>query len=108
MPMPLKLKHEYHDGIITEVRFRDDRDVIVFVRLCSWGNQSSGPATISFIQVKNFQQVYQAFESVMEQHPEREYVDHVFGIVRNKDRSYELQCINAGCIRIEAVSILET
>jgi len=53
----LKLKHNYHDAIIREIRFRENADVFFDVELCSCCNLSPGPVTLGLLGLRNFTDV---------------------------------------------------
>lgn len=103
----LKLKHGYHDAMVSAIRY-ESRDVILDVELCSCCNPSTGPATISFLGVRNFQTVQDALETARKINSGRKYIDEIIGIIRSEDRGILLDLQTAGGVRVDAQGILET
>ena len=102
----LKLKHGYHDAMVSAIRY-ENRDVILDVDLCSCCNPSAGPATISFLGVRNFQTVQDALETARRINIGRKYIDEIVGIVRSEDRGMLLDLQTAGGVRVDAQGVLE-
>src|SRR5918993_5836653 len=102
----LKLKHGYHDAMVSAIRYQN-RDVILDVNLCSCCNASAGPATISFLSVRNFETVRNALESARRENTGRKYIDEIIGIIRSEDRGILLDLQTAGGVRVDAQGIFE-
>src|SRR5215213_1805923 len=102
----LKLKHGYHDAMVSAIRYQD-RDVILDVVLCSCCNELPGPATISFLRVRNFETVRDALESARGANRGRRFIDEIIGMIRNEDRTILLDLQTAGGVRVDARHISE-
>src|SRR5262249_14351854 len=102
----LKLQHEYHDARITAIRYRDTTDVILEIDLCGCCNPSPGSATLSFLGLRNFQEVQQALERAREANAGRGSIDEIVAIVR-EERGYLLDLATVGGVRVDARGLHE-
>ena len=102
----LKLKYGYHDAMVWAIRYQN-REVILDVELCSCCNASPGPATISFLDVRNFEMVQEALESARRENIGRAHIDEIIGIVRSEDRGILLDLHTAGGVQVDAQGIVE-
>lgn len=102
----LKLKHGYHDARVSAICYQN-RDVFLYLDLCSCRNASPGPATISFLDVRNFEMVQDALESARRKNSGYRYIDEIIDIIRTEDRSIYLCLRTAGDVRVDAQDIFE-
>lgn len=102
----LKLNHGYHDALIRAIRY-DDEDVIIDIDLCSCCNPSPGPATLSFLGLRNLAEVRAALEAARQANAERGYVDEIIGIMRDDERGVLLDLMTAGSVHVDARGLHE-
>jgi hypothetical protein len=103
----LKLKHGYHDARVSAVGYRG-RDVVLDVELCGCCNDSPGPASITFLDVRNVEAVRDALELARRTNNRNPYVDVLVGIIRGDDRAFLLDLETAGGVRVEARGFIES
>jgi len=105
----LKLKHGYHDALVTAVRYPDDSDVVLDVILCGCCNPTPGiPSTLWFIGVRNAAEVRRALEAARELNASKPYVAEIVGIVRGDDARFLVDLGEAGSVRIDAKGLHES
>ncbi|MGN6547344.1 MAG: hypothetical protein ACTHK7_19995 [Aureliella sp.] len=104
--MQLKLKHGYHEAMISAIRYHD-RDIAFDVELCSCCNPAPGPATLWFFDVRNFEQVRGVLEGTRRANRSRQYIDEIDGITRGDERGYSVYLMTSGNLEIDARSISE-
>ncbi len=97
----VKLKHSYHDARIKAIRYCDDRDVVLDVHLCSCCNPSQGPATLSFLGLRNFAQMQAALEIARQANAGHDSIDEIIGILRDDERGYILDLATAGSLHLD-------
>jgi hypothetical protein len=102
-----KLNHHYHDAIIFSVEYRGKEDIVFHVSLCSCGNPSPGPATLSFLGVRNLEDVRSALEDSRRKNCPLNRVDEIIGIGRTSPRGYILDLATAGSLHIDADGVLD-
>ena len=106
MTKRLKLKRDYHDATVTTIRYRE-RDIVLCVELDGYCNDPAGPATISFLDVGNFEEVRETLESARRENSDRGFIDQIIGIVKDDDRVVCIDFQSAGAVLMNPRSIFE-
>jgi hypothetical protein len=104
----LSLKHNYHDGIVRSVEYRNSEEIAIEVDLCTCGNPDSSCVHLTFTGVRNFEEVQKALEGERRANSEKRMVAEIVGFVRHEERGYILDLGSIAGLHIDAKGFLET
>jgi hypothetical protein len=104
----LKLRHEYHDALVTAIEYSDGDSLGLTVSLCGGSNPTPGAIVhLTFHGVRNIQEVYERLESIQSANTLKPYDTEILGIFRNENRGYVLCLVEENLI-VDAKSVTET
>jgi hypothetical protein len=104
----LKLRHDYHDGIVRGVKYANSEVIALEVDLCGCGKTGSSRVHLTFTGVRNFAEVRGKLESARLENSGKGLVAEIVGLVRHKERGYILDLGTPAGITIDAKGLLET
>lgn len=104
----LKLKHDYHDGVVRAVEYSNSEDIALAVDLCGCGTGGASRVHLTFLGVRNFAEVQKAIEAARLEKSGKGFVAEIVGIVRHEERGYVLDLGTPEGVRVDAKGILET
>lgn len=101
-----KLKHNYHDGTLCEVRF-SGTDITLVVDLDGyWNNQCAERAYLFFYDVKNFDEIRETLAAIGEA-AQCGSPDEIIGIIKVGADEYLVDLARVGSIVIKCRSLSE-
>ena len=102
----IRLQHQYHDGSLRSVRFKDS-DVTLVVDLDGhWNHQCPERAFLTFHHVRNLD----AVRAVLQVSPEEVEVnmnDEIIGIAKSDKTTYLVDLNHAGALKLDCRGITE-
>ena len=101
-----KLKHNYHDATLSEVRF-SDTDVTLVVSIDGyWNNQCEERACLFFYGVKNLDDIRSVLSAAGEA-AQRGSPDEIIGIAKTGKEEYVVDFARTGSVSIVCSSLSE-